>query len=95
MVSPDRGNLLFSGDGYAIQLQLFDPTFIINENGVQIQLPAEIRREDQINRVGKRFEPTLDTLTTRAETVSKHVRILTQLHGDLLDDNFRFIADKL
>lgn len=95
MTTPDRGNLTISGDGFAINLELFDPSFQIDQDGDQVQLPAEIIRERQINRIGRNFKATLEELTTRAETVAKHVQILERLHGNVFDDNFRFVADKL
>ena len=95
MGTEDRGVLSFTAEGYAIGLELVDPTYIIDANGQQQQLDVEVRRESQINRFGQNFEPTLSNLTSRSKTVEKQVRVLKSLHGDVFDDQFRFAADQI
>ena len=91
----DRGSLSFTKQGYAIRLELVDPTYTINRNGSQVLRQQVVRRDQQINRFGKNFEPNLSKLTTRSKTIEKQVRATNQLHGDVLDDQFRFIADNV
>jgi hypothetical protein len=91
----DRGVLSFTKQGYAIGLELVDPTYTIDSIGRQQQLNRNVRRQQQINRVGRNFEPKLAELTTRSKTVEKQVRSINQLRGNVLDDQFRFIADKV
>ena len=55
----DRGVLSFSKQGYAIGLELVDPTYTIDSNGSQKQLKANVRRQQQINRFGRNFEPLI------------------------------------
>ncbi|MHA1949678.1 MAG: hypothetical protein ACW99G_07170 [Candidatus Thorarchaeota archaeon] len=91
----DRGSLSFTKQGYAIRLELVDPTYRINSNGQQELLQGVVRRNQQINRFGKNFEPNLSKLTTRSKTIEKQVQATNQLHGDVLDDRFPFIADNV
>ena len=91
----DRGVLGFTTQGYAIGIELVDPTYTINQKGDQVLLRGKVRRQEQINRLGRNFEPTLSTITSRSKTIEKQVRILDRLHGDVLEDRFRFVADEI
>lgn len=95
MGAEDRGVLSFTDKGYAIDLELVDPIFTINGNGDQVQLNAKVRRDEQINRFGRNFRPTLSTLTSRSKTIAKQVQATDRLHGDVSDERFRFIADRV
>lgn len=54
-----------------------------------------IIQDSTIKKIGRKFAPTLSTLTSRSQLVKKQVAAIERLHGDVNSDVFRFNAEKL